>query len=153
METANAVTMDERTARLSPEFKDANVSVKETLKDVSVVTATEAFYDEFTHRTRIPVGDLGRVGNLDELECPDWFIGRIYRRIQGLYLYHQSKLRQQSIQFDDSLCLAIAVSRARSIAIELSQKYGCLLVDRALTQILEAEKMFDSTVSHEETLC
>jgi hypothetical protein len=118
---------------------DGDVPIRKTLLIVAALVGTTAFYDLFTRRTGISVDELGRVVDLEQLECPHWFLRKLYYEVGAFYRDHSDGLLRQFGERDTSLSLALTATCARSIAERLAQKHGTQLVNEAFAQLPPAD--------------
>ena len=139
METAKVVSIGNRTAVLNPGPINDDVSIGRTLTQVTVIVGTAAFDDEFTKHTGIEVGNLGQVGDLEELLCPHWFLSTVFQQILMLYHSHLTEFRGPSGEIDEALSLAYAAASAQFVAYELANEYAIDLINAAFDQFSTAD--------------
>lgn len=118
---------------------ERGIPVRDFLKTLAFIVGTTAFYEIFTKRTGIPVDELGQVGELECLECPDWFLGKLLHQLGTFCQNHVNELLEEFGTTDTALSLALTVSCARSIADRLAYTHAFRLVDAAVAQIDSVE--------------
>jgi len=137
VETANVVSIGNHAAVLN--HGPMNVSIGKTLKHVTMIVGTAAFYGEFTKHTGIEVGSFGQVDEVGELLCPDWFLKTVFQHILMLYHSHLSECRQSADEIDEALSVACAAASAQVIAYELANKHAIDLINAAFDQFSAVE--------------
>lgn len=118
---------------------DGGVPIGDFLTTLAFLVGTTTFYEIFTERTGIAVGELGRVGGLECLESPDWFLRKLLNQLAAFCRNHSNNLLKEFGAIDPALSLALTASSARRIAELLAQSYATRLVDAAMTQIDSVE--------------
>ncbi len=144
METANIVKSDNRSGIPADRSSDGYVSVGEVLKNTAMIVGTTAFYAVFTEWTGIVVGNMGQVGLLRELVCPNWFLAAVYQHILAHYCDHESSVLQEVGQPDDSVSVVYACLCAQTTANRLAREYADRLVEDACAQVTAAENEVDA---------
>jgi hypothetical protein len=122
---------------------DGGVPIVDFLTTLAFLVGTTAFYEIFTERTGIPVGDIGRVEELEWLECPDWFLRKLLDQLVAFGRNHSNNLLQEFGGTDPALSLALTASCARRIAELLAQSYATRLVDAGMAQIDSADEFVE----------
>jgi len=131
LENSKVVPIGDQTKGFNhgPTDECAAVSVSDALMSVAELEGTSVFYDLFTEWTGIEVGTFGRVGDLEELQCPDFFLNEFCRELWRLY--DESKSQQPF----EALALASAVIKSPYVAEELVCRHSARLVEAALAQL------------------
>jgi hypothetical protein len=126
---------------------EGGIPVRDFLKTLAFIVGTTAFYNIFTKRTGISVGELGQVGELDHLDCPDWFLGKLLYQLGTFCQNHVNELHEEFDATDTTLSLALTATCARTMAERLAYTHAFRLVDAAVAQIDSAEKSVDFEAS------